>query len=35
METVDSPALLYIISITHPLQGVGNAFGEWRNANTN
>lgn len=27
MSTVDSPALLYLISITYPLQGVGSALG--------
>jgi hypothetical protein len=28
MSTVDSPALLYLISITYPLQGLGNALGK-------
>lgn len=27
MSTLDSPALLYLISITYPLQGVGSALG--------
>lgn len=28
MSSYQSAALLYIISFTHPLQGVGNALGE-------